>query len=140
MDHFDKPDMKDMPDTSSPVEGSAVEGSKVREMDRDSLFMQGVLHIPGHAQPITVRVRNLSAGGLMADFAGSLAKGSPLEIELRTVGVVGGRVAWSSATQFGMTFDTPIDPHAVRRPIGVKKDDLFRPVTLGKYDNYKRSL
>lgn len=115
-------------------------GGKVREADRDSLFMQGVLHVPGRAEPITVRVRNLSAGGLMADFAGSPAKGSPLEIELRNVGVVSGHVAWSSANQFGMTFDTPIDPHAVRRPIGVKRDDLFRPVTLGKYESYKRSL
>ncbi len=114
--------------------------SKVREMERDSLFMQGQLHAPGLDQPVTVRVRNLSAGGMMADYSGNLAEDGRVEIELRNVGLISGHVAWVSASQFGMAFDAPIDPHAVRRPIGVKRDDLFRPVTLGKYDNYKRHL
>ena len=113
---------------------------QVRKKGRDSLFMQGVLHIPGFDQPVTVRVRNLAAGGLMADYAIALEKDAPLQIELRNVGVINGRVAWTSPNQFGMAFDKEIDPQAVRRPVTTKRDDLFRPVTLGKYDNYKRKF
>lgn len=116
------------------------EQDKVRKKDRDSLFMQGILHVPGQSQPITVRVRNLAAGGLMADYAGDLEKDTPLEIELRNVGLISGRVAWVSPNQFGMAFDKEIDPQLVRRPLVTKRDDLFRPVTLSKYGNYKRKL
>lgn len=109
---------------------------KVRELDRDSLFMQGVLQAEG-LQPITIRVRNLSAGGMMADFSGNLPKGAPLTVELRNLGQISGRVAWVADAQIGISFDTMIDPQAVRRPIGVKRDDLFRPPTL---DRFKRSF
>ncbi len=116
------------------------ENGVVRETGRDSLFMQGQLHIPDHDGAITVRVRNLSAGGVMVDFVGDFPEGTPLQIELRNIGLVTGHVAWSSANHIGMAFDAPIDPLSIRRTANVRHDDLFRPVTLGKYDNYKRSL
>src|SRR3546814_4009419 len=38
-----------------------------RGADRDSLFMQAALTIAGQATPLMVRVRNLSAGGMLAE-------------------------------------------------------------------------
>lgn len=144
MDNIERnPPMQDeTPVSDSPEGASGAQASsdKVREMDRDSLFMQGVLHIPGQRQPVTVRVRNLSAGGLMADFAGDIAKDTAVEIELRSIGLVPGRVAWVTQSQFGLAFDTMIDPLAVRRPIGVKRDDLFRPLVVNRYLGPKRTL
>ena len=138
MDNFDRtPPQEDeipvSPDPQDAASGAEAAPDKVREMDRDSLFMQGVLYLPGQGQPVTVRVRNLSAGGLMADYAGEIAKDSAVEIELRNVGRIAGRVAWVSPSQFGLAFDTLIDPLAVRRPIGVKRDDLFRPLVVDRY-------
>ena len=138
MDNFDRtPPQEDeipvSPDPQGAASGAEAAPDKVREMDRDSLFMQGVLYLPGQGQPVTVRVRNLSAGGLMADYAGDIAKDSAVEIELRNLGRIAGRVAWVSPSQFGLAFDTLIDPLAVRRPIGVKRDDLFRPVVVDRY-------
>ena len=121
-------------------ENAGGDQEKTRKKGRDSLFMQGILHIPGATQPVTVRVRNLAAGGLMADFSGSIQKDSEIQIELRNVGLVSGRVAWVSPNQFGMAFDKEIDPQAVRRPVVTKRDDLFRPVTLNKYSHYSRKL
>ncbi len=116
------------------------EPEKVRKKGRDSLFMQGILHVPGQSNPVTVRVRNLAAGGLMADYSGPLEKDGTIQIELRNVGLVSGQVAWISPSQFGMSFDKEIDPQMVRRPLVTKRDDLFRPVTLSKYSNYSRKL
>lgn len=142
----DRPVSADQPRDSDPQSASAqntapqTASDKVREMERDSLFMQGVLHLPGQSQPVTVRVRNLSAGGLMADYAGEIAQDTFVEIELRNIGRVSGRVAWVSASQFGLAFDAKIDPLAVRRPIGVKRDDLFRPLVVDRYLGPKRTL
>lgn len=140
MDNIDSnsPDFADSDGVPSAPGSAGAE--KVREMERDSLFMQGVLHLPGKSQPVTVRVRNLSAGGLMADFTGPVAKDMLVEMELRSVGLVNGHVAWVSESQFGMAFDTPIDPLLVRRPIGVKRDDLFRPMVLDRYKGPKRGV
>ena len=121
-------------------EKPAGEQEKVRKKNRDSLFIQGILHLPGASAPVTVRVRNLAAGGLMADYSGPIEKDSVLQVELRNVGVVSGHVAWVSPSQFGMSFDKEIDPQLVRRPVVTKRDDLFRPVTLGKYSSYSRKL
>ena len=76
----------------------------------------------------------------MADYAGEIAQDTFVEIELRNIGRVSGRVAWVSASQFGLAFDAKIDPLAVRRPIGVKRDDLFRPLVVDRYLGPKRTL
>lgn len=93
-----------------------------RSADRDSLFMQAELILPGHAVPITVRVRNLSPGGMLAEAKVRIAQGAVVEIDLRNVGRVPGRVVWAGEGKFGIAFDRPVDPHAVRRQVVVQSD------------------
>ncbi|MGN6691524.1 MAG: PilZ domain-containing protein [Sphingopyxis sp.] len=94
-----------------------------RSADRDSLFMQANLTLPGQAAPMVVRVRNLSAGGMLAEapFRG-VAQGAVVEIELRNVGFVPGRIVWVGEGKFGIAFDRPVDPQAVRRQVVQKMD------------------
>ena len=88
-----------------------------RGADRDSLFMQAVLTLPGRPAPFTVRVRNLSPGGMLAETAERVAEGTTVEVELRNVGSVPGRIVWSGEGRFGIAFDQPVNPQAVRRQV-----------------------
>lgn len=95
-----------------------------RAADRDSLFMQANLHIPGRSDPVVVRVRNLSAGGMLAESAVSVAEGAAIEIDLHNVGPVPGRVVWAGDGKFGVAFDRPVNPQAVRRQVVSKKAEV----------------
>lgn len=94
-----------------------------RGADRDSLFMQAGLILPGHPDPVTVRVRNLSPGGMLAEANVQIAPGAAIEVDLRNVGLVPGRVVWAGEGKFGIAFDRPVDPQAVRRQV-VSQSDL----------------
>ena len=65
-------------------------------------------------------VRNLSAGGMMAQGVGHLTDGARVSVTLRNVGRVGGTVAWTDNDRYGIAFDRPIDPFAVRAPVAVE--------------------
>lgn len=71
-----------------------------------------------------VRVRNLSAGGLMADADVEVAIDDPITIELRNIGQVEGKIAWVRGQRFGVTFDEAIDPKLARKPV---KQDIVQP-------------
>lgn len=94
-----------------------------RGADRDSLFMQANLILPGRADPIVVRVRNLSPGGMLAEAKVRVEQGAAVEIDLKNVGPVPGRVVWAGEGKFGIAFDHQIDPQAVRRQV-VSQSDL----------------
>lgn len=98
-----------------------------RGNDRDSLFMQADVIVAGSAKPVTVRVRNLSAGGMLAESPASVAQGAVVEVELRNVGPVPGRIVWTGDGKFGIAFDRAVNPQAVRRQL-VNKAEL--PATL----------
>lgn len=115
---------------------SAPEGEGARKVDRDSLFMTGRLYLDDDTAPFDVRIRNLSAGGLMAEPNTTMINGQRVRIELRNVGMVAGRIAWANKRQFGIAFDAPIDPKIVRRPIGAA--EIEKPYTLRKVENYGR--
>jgi hypothetical protein len=87
-----------------------------RGADRDSLFLQASLILPG-ANPVTVRVRNLSPGGMLAEANVNVAQGEAVQVDLRNVGPVAGRVIWAGEGKFGIAFDRPVDPQAVRRQV-----------------------
>lgn len=72
---------------------------------------------PG-APPISIRVRNISAGGLMAECDRRFAQGERVEVELRGIGPVRGVIAWFGDGRLGIAFDRAIDPKAARRPVG----------------------
>lgn len=101
-----------------PIENDSPDPSHVRDAARDSMFLQATLRpVDGiSAGPFSVRVRNLSAGGMMAEADVQPVVGDEMTVELRNIGQVGGRVAWVRAPRFGVTFDTPIDPKLARKP------------------------
>ena len=110
-----------------------------RGADRDSLFLQATLILPG-ADPVTVRVRNLSPGGMLAEGRVNVAQGAAVEVDLRNVGPVSGRVIWAGEGKFGIAFDRPVDPQAVRRQV-VSQSDLpphLRRTGLEKGPLYRR--
>lgn len=89
-----------------------------RHSSRDSLFLQAILRHARLREPATVRVRNLSAGGMMAECEGLFRSGDPIEIELRGVGLIDGHIAWVAEGRLGIAFDQEIDPLRARKPVG----------------------
>lgn len=112
------------------IDDAAPEGSHTRDAARDSMFLQATLRPLSGATlaAFSVRVRNLSAGGMMADADANIAIDDRITVELRNIGKVEGRVAWVRGARFGVTFDAPIDPKLARKPA---KQDVVQPVITG---------
>jgi hypothetical protein len=91
--------------------------SESRQILRDSLFVLAELRVDGDAASHKVKVRNLSAGGLMADAPLKVQRGQLVSIELRNIGWVEGSVAWVQDTRFGIAFREEIDPKVARAPL-----------------------
>lgn len=89
-----------------------------RNEARDSLFLMADFRVAGSSDVTQVRVRNLSAGGLMAEIANGLELGLQVEFDVRGIGWVPGKVAWSAAGRVGVAFDRMIDPMLARKPVG----------------------
>lgn len=98
--------------------------SQDRTAARDSLFLMSDLRIGD--QLVTVRVRNLSAGGMMAEYPRGLEPGTGIDCALRGIGMVRGQVAWSAAGRIGIAFDQEVDPMLARKPLG----DATKPKIL----------
>jgi hypothetical protein len=88
-----------------------------RQISRDSLFVLADLQIEGDATGHRVKVRNLSAGGMMAEGPVKVLRGMPVSINLRNIGWVEGTVAWVQDSRFGIAFRDEIDPKVARAPI-----------------------
>ncbi|MFV0623179.1 PilZ domain-containing protein [Sphingomonas sp. ac-8] len=102
-----------------------------RAQERDSLLLTATLRRVGRGDPVPVRVRNLSAGGLMAEHGPVLPVGAEVEVELRGIGLVRGTVAWSTEGRVGIAFVEEIDPKAARKPVAVRPTEtkpLKRPL------------
>ena len=90
-----------------------------RAQSRDSLFLVAKLRLIDHQAEFTdVRVRNLSAGGMMVELADPADIDTPVELEMRGVGLMRGRVAWYAEGRAGIALDKPIDPQKARKPVG----------------------
>ena len=109
-----------------------------RGADRDSLFMQAHLSLPGETQAVTVRVRNLSAGGMLAETRQRVTVGTSVEVELRNVGAVRGRIVWVGEGKFGVAFDHPVDPQAVRRQVVQRLEVPPHIAVLDRKPAYRR--
>lgn len=109
--------------------GSAADPAVSRSDSRDSLLLSAGFRVVGYKGESQVRVRNLSAGGLMAELGGEIDTGTEVEIDVRGVGWVRGRVAWVAAGRIGVAFDEQIDPMAARKPVvAAKKPKLDKPI------------
>jgi hypothetical protein len=106
-----------------------------RHQSRDSLFMQASLWVQGAPAPVTVRIRNLSPGGLLAETSVAVVEGLAVNVELKNVGPVSGKIVWTAPGRFGIAFDKLVDPFAVRRRT---TSDYELPPTLSGLDRSRR--
>ena len=90
---------------------------------RDSLFLLAEV-IRETGEPMgKAKIRNLSATGLMGDCDFAFLIDDRLVFDLRGIGPVGGRVAWSNGMRIGVAFDRAIDPQLARKPVHVGSAD-----------------
>ena len=87
-----------------------------RQVNRDSLFLLAQVKVDGQDAAYRVKVRNLSAGGMMAEGDARVSRGALVQVELRNLGWVDGTVAWKQDNRFGIAFVDEIDPGTVRAP------------------------
>lgn len=85
-----------------------------RNISRDSLFLMADLRLEGAESLERVKVRNLSAGGMMAEGMLRVMRGTRLSVKLRNIEWVDGTVAWVQDNRFGIAFDREIDPAQAR--------------------------
>lgn len=106
-----------------PLSDKNVSASK-RVMNRDSLLLKAILRFANTQEERVVRIRNLSAGGLMAEVLGGPMRGERVEINLHSLGWVSGYIAWATDGRVGIAFDQPINPRDARKPIGVSELEI----------------
>lgn len=88
--------------------------NEFQRKDRDSLFMLAGMRLADGEQSYRIRIRNLSAGGLMAEASLLVETGQPVLIDIRNIGWVPGTVVWNVDNRFGVAFADQIDPKAAR--------------------------
>jgi hypothetical protein len=98
-----------------------------RQVNRDSLFLLAQVRVDGQDVDYRVKVRNLSAGGMMAEGMAKVMRGSLVMVELRNIGWVEGSVAWKQGDRFGIAFVDEIDPVVVRGPGGAAQANFEAP-------------
>lgn len=97
-----------------------------RNISRDSLFLMAEVRLEGADALERVKVRNLSAGGMMAEGPLRVMRGVRLSVKLRNIEWVDGSVAWVQDNRFGIAFDREIDP-ALARTQQANPDDVSTP-------------
>ncbi len=112
-------------------EASSGDAAHSRKQNRDSLFLVAQFRLSTRRRDVSqVRIRNLSAGGLMADLPAPLPPGTPVELNVRGIGWIPGQVAWCVEGRVGVAFDHPIDPALARKPVtgGAKTPVFVKPI------------
>lgn len=104
-----------------------------RAAPRDSLFLLSTVKSADGREIGKLRVRNLSATGLMADCEYPVAAGSIIICNLRGLGDVPGTVAWARNGRIGVAFDHGIDPQMTRKTGSGETSKVMLP-------DYLRSL
>lgn len=98
-----------------------VESPAGRRAPRDSMLLSAELESLEGARRATVRVRNISATGLMFEADETFRAGEAVAITLRGVGRVTGRIVWRELDRMGMALDGEIDPLLTRKPVTTAK-------------------
>lgn len=102
--------------------------AKKRQAGRDSLFLTSEVTVEGAFKPVTVRVRNLSPGGMMIDGNAIFHEGAIVKVAIRGIGSVAGKIAWMVEDRVGVAFDEEVDPKGARAPVvAAKPIVLFTP-------------
>ena len=90
---------------------------------RHDRFLMAEVSVSGREGVHQIRVRNLSAGGMMGEGDVSVDRGTQLVILLPNIGSVTGSVAWVQDDRFGVAFAEDINPDAVFGRSNVDCDD-----------------
>ena len=85
-----------------------------RTSPRDRILLLGKLRVAGEAEIYAVRIRDLSASGMRAQFSGRPLGHTKVAVEIRNLGWVEGHIAWQNADMIGVRFAEPIDPERAR--------------------------
>lgn len=99
-----------------PVSPQSLESQEARA--RDSLFLLADLTVEATNEQHKVKVRNLSAGGMMVESDIEVSQGQRIVVDLRNIGPVRGQIAWVRSGRFGVAFDRSINPKLARKPVG----------------------
>ena len=112
--------MEESPTFDMDDEGATIgqTGAHQRSEPRDSMFLSATIRLLSGGEIWSLRVRNISAGGLMAECPGPLKRGDKVELELRGVGLQRATVAWTAQDRIGVAFEKPINPMLARKPVG----------------------
>jgi hypothetical protein len=94
-----------------------MDGNENRQIARDSLFVMADLRLAGSDAEHRIKVRNLSAGGMMGEGAVRVSRGEKIAVRIRNVGWIEGTVAWVQEDRFGVAFHEEIDPKVARAPV-----------------------
>ena len=95
---------------------------------RDTMLILGRLRAIDTAESWTIRIRNLSATGLMADAVTGVEQDMRYGLDIRGIGRIDATLLWVRDGRMGMAFATPIDPRQSRRPTANWNDDYTRGV------------
>jgi len=95
-----------------------------RQIARDSLFLMADLRVDGLDADFRIKVRNLSAGGMMGEGTVRVVRGTVVQVNIRNVGWIEGSVAWVQDSRFGVAFREDIDPRLARAPVGKAEDPI----------------
>lgn len=87
-----------------------------RQIARDSLFVMADLRLDESHDAHRIKMRNLSAGGMMGEASLRLSRGSIVWVDIRNIGWVEGSIAWVQGDRFGIAFREEIDPRLARLP------------------------
>lgn len=107
-----------------------VAGRAGRDRGRDSLFLMAKFRRAGTKDHVAIRVRNLSEGGLMAELPEPVEADAAVEVEVRGLGWIAGRIAWHAEGRTGIAFDRLVDPQLARKPVagGTKTPVFTKPI------------
>ncbi len=96
------------------------EALALRGNRRDSMFLKAVAHVERVDGSFDIVIRNLSAGGMLADSKVEFAVGENVAVEITRIGKIPGQVAWVQPGRFGVRFDVAVDPRDALRPVAVR--------------------
>jgi hypothetical protein len=108
-----------------------MDGSKNRQISRDSLFVMAEMRLDGVEGEHRIKLRNLSAGGMMGEGTVRVTRGAIIWVDIRNIGWTEGTVAWVQDNRFGVAFAEEIDPKVARLATTTDNNEaviLRRPV------------
>jgi PilZ domain len=108
--------------------GQPIDPSASRQEARDNIFMSAELMFEDARESMTVRIRNISSGGMMIDCSANFPIGHVVSCTIKNVGEVKGRIAWSVAPRMGIAFESELDPKKVRYTPERPPENIFAPL------------